>query len=166
MKSEDWSNLARETARWMNKEGYKHDYDAHTRAYCTRADWVEAFGHLYDIDENSWITCVQHMFRIGHTVGFEIGKGFFLCSPSDSATYVTRLINLTSSLMDRVHELVKAMEAGGNWPEISNGFAGRVRIRDVRQLTGAMEDLGVIVDEEVRVALEDAQRLITSRHRR
>lgn len=159
----DWINLAKATKHWMNEIGAKHDYKEHTRGYITRSDWVDRFKMEYDLIEDDWTTCAQRMFQLGYTIGFEIGKGFFLCRPSDSATYITRLINYTVTMMGTINMMIAAMEVGGKWEEIAPGMAGRSRISDVRQLSQAMDNMGVVVDEKVKQALEDAQRLLTER---
>jgi len=158
----DWKSLARETGKWMKEIGAVHNYETKERSYITRADWVEAFGSLYEIDEEEWAYCLRNMFEQKIYVGFAAGKGFYLCNAFDSATTLTRLINYSSSLQMTINLYIASMERGGGWPEIAPGMKGRIRISDVRQLTTSMEAMGVLVDEPVKQALEDAQRLLTT----
>jgi hypothetical protein len=163
--------LARRSYRWMLDSGARHDYEAKRRSYTTRDSWAQEMNEQgFDVEPNDLLGVVCNIFRLprrqrpqGLFVGFAYGKGFYLCEPSDSATYITRLINYYQSLGKTINRVLESMRNSGEFPEIAEGIPGRVRLADLKQLPDSLEQLGIPIEDDVRGMLVDAQLLLTAR---
>lgn len=165
------ATIARRTYRWMLDSGARHDYEAKKREYATRDSWTEEFtSQGFDVKPGDLLAVICNIFRLPRQqrphklfVGFAYAKGFYLCEPSDSATYITRLINYYQSLGRTINRVLESMHDGGEFAEIAEGIPGRIRLADLEQLPNSLEELGIPVEDDVRGALAEAQRLLVAR---
>jgi len=150
------NDLARMTERYMLEIDARWDYKKKQRSYMTRADWLENFEHE-GVKDCDFIPVIATMFALKMFVGFTQGKGFYICKPSDSATYFTRLINYWWTLGNTINYVIDTAAKGKKWKEIADGFKGRLKIDEVDQLPSALEVLGIEVSADVKKALVDCQ---------
>lgn len=157
----EWRVVAKRTARWMKQEKFIHDYENNRRFHMTRHLWIEEFGETYDLVEADWPRCVMALYKEGINVGYDFGRGFFLCKPEDAGSYFSRLVNYWYTLGNTINELIEAAEQGGEWEGISEGLKGKLRISDISGLPTSFEAIGIEVGAGVIQALTATQNLLT-----
>jgi len=145
--------IARETIRWMKKEGAVHDGKEHTRSCIVRDDWFEEFKDRYEIRAEDWPRVCVVMFRLGAYLGLG-SHGFFLSDdPQDAATSPSRLMNAAMALMNLAKAMIEAQSETPEWSKLAAGYAGRVHPRELIDVVSLVEaaELKCIKDVELRL---------------
>lgn len=161
MEQNELKKIARATKKWMKEEGAIHDYKSHKRDYMVRDEWAKAMDDIgFDVEPDDWPCIANVMFEMRIWVGLVPFKGWFLCKADDAASSLIIILNTAISMYRTAIVRMEAMERSGEFEKIAKGMPGSVRISDFNQITAACEALGVPIGEEVRIAMEDTQRLL------
>ena len=162
MEQNELKKIARATKKWMGEFEAVHDYKSRKRSHMVRDEWAKAMDVIgCDVEPDDWPCVANAMFEMKIWVGLDPFKGWFLCKADDAASSLIVILNTAISMYRAAILRMEAMERSGEFEKVAKGLPGKVRVNDFRQIAIACEALGVPIGEEVKIAMEDTQRLLT-----